>query len=97
MSEQTETQQAPQQPSPAEMFFRYVTALAQAAGAQAFTFAVAFPKADGTSGVLSTALCVKDAAPAWKAEIAKLLATNATQSAVSLAAPDAPAQETPAA
>lgn len=74
----------------ADMFFRYVAALCGAAGVQAFTMAVAVPKEDGTSSILSVALGPPNGEQAWREEIAKLLGENATKSALSIAAPVEP-------
>jgi hypothetical protein len=81
----TTTPTAP--PSHVEMFFRYVAGLAQIGGVQAFTMAIAVPKPDGTSAVLSTAGGMEGATDAWKDEIANLLADNAAKSARTLSAP----------
>lgn len=74
-------------PTHADMFFRYMAALAQAAGVQAFTFAVAVPKEDGTSTVLSLAATNKDATREWQAEIAKLLVDSATKATSNITPP----------
>ena len=64
-------------PTHGEMFFRYVAALAQAAGVQAFTMAVAVPKDDGTSSVMSFAAGVNGTPREWQLEIARLLGEQA--------------------
>lgn len=71
----------------ADMFFRYVAAICQAAGVQAFTMAVAVPKGDGTSAILSFSAAPPNVSAEWKAEVAKLLAESATKSADSLVTP----------
>ena len=94
MSEQVE-QNVEQKPeltqtvSHADMFFHYVTALSQAAGVQAFTFAIAVPKPDGTSGIMARSFTIQDAAPAWKNEVARLLAANALKVATDMLTPEA--------
>jgi len=71
----------------ADMFFRYVAALCGAAGVQAFTMAIAIPKEDGTSAILSVALGPPTGSQEWREEIARLLGDNATKSALSISAP----------
>ncbi len=94
MSEQVEqnVEQKPEQTqtvSHADMFFHYVTALSQAAGVQAFTFAIAVPKPDGTSGIMARSFVLPEAAPAWKNEVARLLAANALKLATDMLTPEA--------
>lgn len=83
--ESTENKQA--QPSHGEMFFRYVAALAQVAGVQAFTLAVAVPKDDGTSAVLSLAAAPKDAPREWQEELSRLLGESASKAALTIITP----------
>ena len=80
-------------PTHADMLFRYVASLLQTAGVQAFTIAIAVPKDDGTSAVLSLAAAAQAAPSEWKDEIVKLLAENATKAAQSITAPAEPAPE----
>lgn len=74
-------------PSHADIFFRNIAALCQVAGVQAFTLAVAVPKEDGTSAVLSLAAGPQGATAEWKDEIAKLLGDNALKAAATITAP----------
>lgn len=71
-------------PTHAEMFFRYVGALAQTAGVQAFTLAIAVPKEDGTSAVMSMSAGSPTATAEWKEEIVKLLADSASKACQSI-------------
>lgn len=91
MSEEIASTSSKAQPpaTHADMFFRYVAALCQTAGIQAFTLAIAVPKDDGTSAVLSLSAGPTDATSEWKAEISKLLGENALKSAATIAAPPA--------
>lgn len=86
--EQKPADQQPQPPTHAEMFFRYVSALAQTAGVQAYTMSVAVPKADGTSGIMAHSSIIPDGHPKWKNEVAKLLVTNALQASMNLMTPE---------
>lgn len=74
-------------PTHADIFFRNVAALCQVSGIQAFTFAVAVPKEDGTSSVLSVAAGPQGATAEWKEEISRLLGENAVKAAATIAAP----------
>lgn len=76
-----------QQPSHGEMFFRYVAALAQAAGVQGFTMAIAVPKDDGTSAVLSLAAAMKEAPREWQEELSRLLGESAVKAALTIVQP----------
>lgn len=78
------TTKAQPQATHAEMFFRYVSALCQVAGVQAFTLAVAVPKEDGTSAVLSIAAGPPQATEEWRQEVSKLLADSASNAAASI-------------
>lgn len=78
------TAKAAPPPSHADIFFRNVAALCQVNGVQAFTFAVAVPKEDGTSTVLSIAAGPQDVTPEWRSEVSKLLAEHASKAAESL-------------
>lgn len=80
-------------PSHAEMFFRYVAALSQAAGVQAFTLAIAVPKEDGTSAVMGVAAGAAGTTPEWQAEIAKLLGEQAVSASKTIIAPAEKAPE----
>lgn len=88
----TETKAVPQ-PTHADMFFRYVAALAQAAGVQAFTIAVAVPKEDGTSAVMGIAAGPQGSSREWQVEIAKLLAESATKATANIIQPEPKAPE----
>jgi len=88
MSEQQTEQQAPKTVSHADMFFRYISALAGAAGVQAYTLAIAVPKEDGTSGIMSMSSIAQDSHPKWKNEVARLLVSNALKSATELMTPE---------
>lgn len=76
-----------QAPTHADMFFRYISALAQAAGVQAFTMAIAAPKEDGTSAVMAFAAGAKDAGTEWQEETARLLGLQATEAAQKIVVP----------
>lgn len=78
------TAKAIQPPSHADVFFRNVAALCQVAGVQAFTFAVAVPKEDGTSTVLSIAAGPQEVPAEWRSEVSKLLGEHATKAAESM-------------
>lgn len=80
-------------PTHADMMFRYVAGILQTAGVQAFTLAVAVPKGDGTSAILSLAASAQTAPAEWKEEIAKLLGESATKAAITITAPTEPAPE----
>ncbi len=73
-------------PSHGEMFFRYVAALAQAAGVQAFTMAVAVPKEDGTSAIMAIGIGAAGTSKEWQEETAKLLGENAAKAALNIIA-----------
>ena len=81
------TAKAAPPPSHAEMFFRYVAALSQAAGVQAFTLAIAVPKEDGTSAVMGVAAGAASTTVEWQTEIAKLLGEQAVSAAKTIIAP----------
>lgn len=76
-------------PTHAEMFFRYVAALAQAAGVQAFTMAVAVPKDDGTSAVMALAAGLNNSSREWQEETSKLLGEQATAACKNIIQPEA--------
>jgi len=80
------TAKATPAPSHAEMFFRYVAALSQAAGVQAFTLAIAVPKEDGTSAVMGVAAGAAGTTTEWQTEIAKLLGDQAVSAAKTIIA-----------
>lgn len=73
-------------PSHADMFFRYVASLANAAGVQAFTMAVAVPKDDGTSVILSVAAGAGGTSTEWQEETARLLGESAAKAAKTIVA-----------
>lgn len=85
------TTKAQPQATHADMFFRYVAALCQVAGVQAFTMAVAVPKEDGTSAVMSIAAGPPQATDEWRQEVSKLLADSASTAAATML--KAPAEE----
>lgn len=74
-------------PSHADMFFRYVAALSQAAGVQAFTIAIAVPKDDGTSAILSLAAGASGTSAEWQEETSRLLGEACTKAAKSIVQP----------
>lgn len=80
------TTKAVPQPTHADMFFRYFAALATTAGVQAFTLAVAVPKEDGTSGILSVAAGVAGTSADWQEETARLLGEAAAKAAKTIVA-----------
>lgn len=82
------TTKATPPPSHADMFFRYVASLANAAGVQAFTMAVAVPKEDGTSAILSVAAGAGGTSTEWQEETARLLGESATKAAKTIVAAD---------
>lgn len=87
MSDEIKTEsKAVPPPSHGEMFFRYVAALAQTAGIQAFTMAVAVPKEDGTSAIMAVGVGAAGTSPEWQAETAKLLGENAQKAALNIIA-----------
>ncbi len=90
MSEEIEnvgsTEAAPT-PTHADMFFRYIAALAQAAGAQAFTMAIAVPKGDGTSTVIGFAAGAAGTGVEWQEETARLLGEQAAVAAQKIIEP----------
>ena len=73
-------------PSHGEMFFRYVAALAQTAGIQAFTMAVAVPKEDGTSAIMAVGVGAAGTSKEWQEETSKLLGENAAKAALNIIA-----------
>ena len=74
MSDEIKTEsKAVPPPSHGEMFFRYVAALAQTAGIQAFTMAVAVPKEDGTSAIMAVGVGAAGTSKEWQEETSKLL------------------------
>lgn len=91
MSEEIPTTTAKATPSPShgEMFFRYVAALAQTAGVQAFTLAIAVPKEDGTSAVMAVAAGTAGTTREWQVETAKLLSEQAATATKSIITPEA--------
>lgn len=98
MSTETEapstTTKATPPPSHGEMLFRYVASLLQAGGVQAFTLAIAVPKDDGTSAVLSLAASTPTSTSEWREEIARLLGESATKAAENIkTAPEAKPEE----
>ena len=84
VKEEIKSEEAPKPVTHAEMFFRYVAALAQTAGVQSFTIAVAAPKEDGTSQILAMAAGNKDAPKEWQAETARLLGEQATNACAAI-------------
>jgi len=88
----TEAKAVPQ-PTHAEMFFRYIAAIAQVAGVQAFTLAVAVPKEDGTSAVMSVAAGSAGTSSEWQVEISKLLADSAAKATATIVQPEPKAPE----
>jgi len=87
------TAKAAPSPSHAEMFFRYVAALSQAAGVQAFTLAIAVPKEDGTSAVMGVAAGAGGTTKEWQEETAKLLGEQAAVAAKTIILPAEKAPE----
>lgn len=90
----TQAKAAPE-PTHADMFFRYVAALSQAAGVQAFCLAIAVPKGDGTSAILSVAAGSNGTSTEWQEETARLLGESAVKTAKNIiqsAAPEVPAE-----
>lgn len=85
----TTTAKATPPPSHGEMFFRYIAAMAQAAGIQAFTLAIAVPKEDGTSAVMAVAAGANGTSREWQVETAKLLGDQATAATKAIIAPEA--------
>lgn len=83
----TTTKAAPP-PSHAEMFFRYVAALAQTAGVQALTLAIAVPKEDGTSAVMGLGVGASGTSKEWQEEISKLLGEQAAAAAKNIVLPE---------
>lgn len=86
------TAEAPKAPTHADMFFRYISALAQAAGVQAFTMAVAVPKDDGTSAVMGFSAGAAGTSVEWQEETAKLLGEQATTAAQNIIQPPKPVE-----
>jgi hypothetical protein len=82
-------------PSHAEMFFRYVSALAGAAGVQAFTLAIAAPREDGKSQILAYSAGSPNAPREWQVETAAMLGDAAAKSAVNIIAPVKVEEEKP--
>ena len=64
-------------PTHGDMFFRYVAALAQAAGVQAFTMAIAVPNEEGKSAIVAVAVGSTGTTKEWQEETAKLLGEQA--------------------
>lgn len=91
MSEEVKTEaKATPAPTHGEMFFRYVAALAQAAGVQAFCMAIAVPKEDGTSSIMAVGVGAAGTSREWQTETAKLLGENAAKAALKIVEPEAP-------
>jgi hypothetical protein len=91
----SEEEAKPAAPSHAEMFFRYVSALAGAAGVQAFTLAIAAPREDGKSQILGYAAGTPNAPREWQVETAAMLGDAASKAAVNIIAPVKDEEEKP--
>lgn len=89
MSEIVETEKAEMKeaPSHVEMFFRYVSAIAQTAGVQAFSIAIAAPREDGKSQILAYAAGAPTAPREWQVETAAMLGDAASKAAVNIITP----------
>lgn len=91
MSEEVKSETAPaaenKAPTHADMFFRYITALSQAAGVQAFAIAIAAPKDDGTSAVMGFAAGAANTSVEWQEETARLLGEQAVVAAKNIIQP----------
>lgn len=86
------TAKAQPEPTHADMFFRYVASLAQTAGVQAFTMAIAVPKGDGTSAILSASAGASGTSREWQEETARLLGEAAVKATRNIVAEEKPVE-----